>query len=181
MRRDVPPVLPVYVSDQSLVECFIHYASRALPALGHAVAIVAVEQNILPADPPNSQRLFNLAILEEIARGCSRMRPLSSLLLGPPTGLPAPRSTNISQGWYNSAVFCPLCKADYRDGFDKCSDCSVGLVSTLEEAQAAKVVLLWEGTSQSKFREIVAALQDANVPNLARSGATAEHIGIANI
>ena len=71
-------------------------------------------------------------------------------------------------------MYCPLCKAEYRAGFDKCSDCHVGLVSTLEQAKAANVVLLWEGTSQSKFGDMVAALQDANVPNLARSGASAE-------
>ena len=71
-------------------------------------------------------------------------------------------------------MYCPLCKAEYRTGFDRCSDCLVALVHTREQAEAANVVLLWEGTSQSKFNELVGALRDANVPNLARSGARAE-------
>jgi len=37
-------------------------------------------------------------------------------------------------------VYCPLCKAEYRAGFDRCSDCLVGLVSTLEQPKAANVV-----------------------------------------
>ncbi len=28
-------------------------------------------------------------------------------------------------------MFCPQCKCEYRDGFTKCSDCSVLLVDTL--------------------------------------------------
>src|SRR5216684_6721319 len=71
-------------------------------------------------------------------------------------------------------MYCPLCKAEYRTGFDRCSDCLAGLVPTREQAETANVVLLWEGTSQSKFNDIVAALRDADVPNLARSGARAE-------
>jgi hypothetical protein len=71
-------------------------------------------------------------------------------------------------------MYCPLCKAEYRTGFDKCSDCHTGLVPTREQADAMQVVRLWKGTSQSKFNDIVAALQDANVPNLAKSGVSAE-------
>ena len=71
-------------------------------------------------------------------------------------------------------MYCPLCKAEYRTGFDRCSDCLVGLVSTLEQAQATSVVLLWKGTSQSKFNDIVEALREANVPALARSSVSCE-------
>jgi hypothetical protein len=71
-------------------------------------------------------------------------------------------------------MYCPLCKAEYRTGFDRCSDCLVGLVPTREQAEATNVVLLWKGVSQSKFNDIVAALRDANVPNLAKSGVSAE-------
>ena len=72
-------------------------------------------------------------------------------------------------------MYCPLCKAEYRAGFERCSDCLIGLVSTLEEAQAAGVTLVWSGTSQSKFNQVVDALRDANVPILARSGANPEN------
>ena len=71
-------------------------------------------------------------------------------------------------------MYCPLCKAEYRAGFDRCSDCHVGLVATRELSEAAKVVLVWEGSNNSLFNDIVAALGDANVPNYARSGAKSE-------
>lgn len=29
--------------------------------------------------------------------------------------------------------WCPKCKAEYREGFTKCSDCKVELVSELDE------------------------------------------------
>jgi hypothetical protein len=71
-------------------------------------------------------------------------------------------------------MYCPLCKMEYRTGFDKCSDCHTDLVPTREQAESMPVECLWKGTSQSKFNDIAAALQDANVPNMARTGARAE-------
>jgi hypothetical protein len=69
--------------------------------------------------------------------------------------------------------WCPLCKAEYRDGFHRCSDCLAALV-TREEADATKVVLLWKGTSVARFDDIVSALRDAGIPNYSRSGAKSE-------
>jgi hypothetical protein len=43
---------------------------------------------------------------------------------------------------------------------------------TSEKAHATEVVLLWDGTRQGQFDKIVAALQDADIPNRAGSGAT---------
>ena len=31
-------------------------------------------------------------------------------------------------------MFCPLCKAEYREGFYRCADCHVALVNTLHIA-----------------------------------------------
>jgi hypothetical protein len=31
-------------------------------------------------------------------------------------------------------MYCPLCKAEYREGFVRCSDCQVDLVSRLKQA-----------------------------------------------
>ena len=31
-------------------------------------------------------------------------------------------------------MYCPLCKAEYRDGFTECSDCHIALVPTQEQA-----------------------------------------------
>ena len=30
-------------------------------------------------------------------------------------------------------MFCPLCKAEYREGFTKCADCDVELIENLPE------------------------------------------------
>jgi hypothetical protein len=70
-------------------------------------------------------------------------------------------------------VYCPLCKSEYRAGYERCSDCQTSLVHTREQAGATKVCLFWEGTGQTKFNGIVAILRDANVPTYARSRARA--------
>lgn len=71
-------------------------------------------------------------------------------------------------------MYCPLCMAEYRAGFDKCSDCLVHLLSTIEEARSVSVSLLWSGASQSTLNVVVDALRDANIPLLARSTANSE-------
>ena len=67
--------------------------------------------------------------------------------------------------------YCPICKAEYRAEFRQCSDCLADLVDSLEVAEAARAVLLWEGLRVSKFDAIVAALRHANIPNRAKSAA----------
>ena len=71
-------------------------------------------------------------------------------------------------------MWCPLCKAEYRTGFERCTDCRLKLVQTFEEAQSTKKILLWRGTRLSRFNAIVDELNDANIPNHAESGATPE-------
>ena len=67
--------------------------------------------------------------------------------------------------------YCPICKAEYRTGFARCCHCLALLVGSSREADAERVVLLWEGLSRDKFEALVAALHDANIPNRARCGA----------
>jgi hypothetical protein len=67
-------------------------------------------------------------------------------------------------------MYCPLCKAEYRDGFDRCSDCKLKLVPTREEAQTTRVVKLCEGARLSEFNAVVGALDDANIANQAETG-----------
>lgn len=69
-------------------------------------------------------------------------------------------------------MYCPLCKAEYRAGFERCSDCNASLVQIIEEAQAATLVRLWKGTRASEFNAVVGALGDAGIPNRAESGAS---------
>ena len=70
--------------------------------------------------------------------------------------------------------YCPICKAEYRAGFARCCHCLALLVGSSSEADAARVVLLWEGLNRQKFEAIVAALRGANIPNRARCGADTE-------
>ena len=70
--------------------------------------------------------------------------------------------------------YCPICKAEFRTGFAQCCHCLAKLVGSPGEAEAAKVVLLWEGLSRHQFEAIVAALRGANIPNRARCGSDAE-------
>jgi hypothetical protein len=60
-------------------------------------------------------------------------------------------------------MYCPLCKAEYRDGFTECSDCHIALVATQEEALQAKVSSLWSGDEQHEYDRIFAALNDAGI------------------
>ena len=60
-------------------------------------------------------------------------------------------------------MFCPLCKAEFRDGFAKCSDCHVILVATKEEAERQTVAIIWKG-GKSELEPVLSALQQAEIP-----------------
>lgn len=59
--------------------------------------------------------------------------------------------------------FCPLCKAEYRDGFTQCSDCHTPLVSTYEEADAIGVGSLWTGDNRKRMDRILDSLTEAGI------------------
>jgi hypothetical protein len=68
-------------------------------------------------------------------------------------------------------MFCPNCKAEYREGFTECSDCQVPLVKDLSGASARggesrtpeAPELLWSGTDSSAEGAIVEALKAAKI------------------
>jgi hypothetical protein len=68
-------------------------------------------------------------------------------------------------------MFCPNCKAEYREGFTECSDCQVPLVRDLGTASARSggfkssdaPELLWSGTDSSAEGAIVEALKAAKI------------------
>src|SRR5215470_8985714 len=64
-------------------------------------------------------------------------------------------------------MFCPLCKAEFRDGFTQCSDCHLPLVATKQEADQQLVTPVWRGGSP-EFESVLTALQDAKIPLLFR-------------
>lgn len=68
-------------------------------------------------------------------------------------------------------MFCPLCKAEYRQGINFCRDCKVNLVFSQEEAKRVPIALMWKGSSQGHFVRIIDALAASNIPCNGRSSA----------
>jgi hypothetical protein len=70
-------------------------------------------------------------------------------------------------------MFCPDCKAEYRPGFTRCSDCSLDLVEHLEQTNihsnnpelSGTPELLWTGTDAGIRDGIIDALDTANIPH----------------
>jgi hypothetical protein len=67
-------------------------------------------------------------------------------------------------------MHCPLCKAQYKAGYDLCGDCDADLVFTKEQADAEDVVLFLESANLTGVGELADALKEANVPNYSRFG-----------
>jgi hypothetical protein len=63
----------------------------------------------------------------------------------------------------DSGVFCPLCKAEFREGFTQCNDCKLDLVER-KAAEFTKVVCVWKGGNPSSADKIVGRLADAGIP-----------------
>src|SRR5262249_45629485 len=78
-----------------------------------------------------------------------------------------PLSASIELAETPNMPYCPICKVEYRAGFSKCCHCLAALVASSSDADAAHVVLLWEGLGRQKFEAIVAALHGANIPSRA--------------
>jgi len=75
-------------------------------------------------------------------------------------------------------MFCPICKAEYREGFTRCADCDVELVPALpEEAELVNEAsrLVWRGYDETLHLQIQAALREAGVPYFQQHGAV-EHL-----
>jgi len=70
-------------------------------------------------------------------------------------------------------MFCPLCHAEYREGFSRCADCQVDLIASLagnpheggrpEESDEGKPTLLWRGQDPVIFTALVSALGEAQI------------------
>jgi hypothetical protein len=69
-------------------------------------------------------------------------------------------------------MFCPLCKAEYRQGFTRCADCDVELVPSLPAGAApvprGDLVLVWKGTDPVFFGQLVHSLDGAGITCHAR-------------
>jgi len=69
-------------------------------------------------------------------------------------------------------MFCPDCKAEYRPGFTRCSDCGLDLVEHIEQTNihsnnpelSDTPELLWTGTDAAARDAIIDALETAEIP-----------------
>jgi hypothetical protein len=74
-------------------------------------------------------------------------------------------------------MFCPNCKAEYRDGFTQCADCDVALVRRLNDATFPSnrpklpdgPELLWTGTDEGLAAQIESALDSAQISHHERA------------
>jgi hypothetical protein len=68
-------------------------------------------------------------------------------------------------------MFCPICKAEYRFEFTKCSDCGVDLVEHLDgdtgapnlEGDPDAMEVLWAGMDGATRQSIERALETAKI------------------
>jgi hypothetical protein len=67
-------------------------------------------------------------------------------------------------------VFCPVCKAEYREGFTKCSDCDVDLVKQLPDLEPGPAPtnsdapeLLWSGNDSLIASQLGESLEASNI------------------
>ena len=70
-------------------------------------------------------------------------------------------------------MICPQCKAEYRQGFTRCSDCDVALVPSLPAAEEAissalpsgSLEILWEGDDLALFENLLHDLEAEGIRN----------------
>jgi hypothetical protein len=63
-------------------------------------------------------------------------------------------------------MYCPQCKAEYRQGFTRCSDCDLDLVDTLpQEAERTDEAngIIWMGDNQDTCVALCLRLKDAGI------------------
>lgn len=68
-------------------------------------------------------------------------------------------------------MFCPQCRAEYRPGFTRCSDCDMALVDSLPEVEggvskappSGSLEILWEGEDLALFESLLDQLEGAGI------------------
>jgi hypothetical protein len=74
-------------------------------------------------------------------------------------------------------MYCPWCKAEYRAGFTRCSNCDVDLVDAVTEIPASalsqgNLVLLWTRDDLSLHASLLEELKAAGLPYFDRPFST---------
>src|SRR5690242_11312210 len=61
-------------------------------------------------------------------------------------------------------MFCPVCKTEYREGFNICSDCNVELVDALPMYDLPKAfAVLWSGENSAFLDQLLQELEQAKI------------------
>ena len=69
-------------------------------------------------------------------------------------------------------MFCPICRAEYRAGFETCSDCQVALVDELPpevEQQYEDMIVILETANEVEILRAKTVLESAGIPFIARN------------
>lgn len=62
-------------------------------------------------------------------------------------------------------MFCPQCKAEYREGFDTCADCSVSLVAELPRGEGlGELAEVFQTLDQSEVLMVKSVLDEEKIP-----------------
>ena len=63
-------------------------------------------------------------------------------------------------------MFCPFCKAEYRAGISRCSDCGLALLETIphDDSDPNFMVLLWNGENLRFLEAVCEELDKASIP-----------------
>ncbi len=65
-------------------------------------------------------------------------------------------------------MLCPRCKAEFREGIDRCPDCEVALVERVDEV--VELTPLGETASPGELEGLLGALEDARIPYVVQAG-----------
>jgi hypothetical protein len=73
-------------------------------------------------------------------------------------------------------MFCPLCKAEYREGFTRCSECQIDLVESLVELpeEDDPLQIVWRGSDPVAFSRVMATLDEQGIEYHVKS--TSDHL-----
>jgi hypothetical protein len=71
---------------------------------------------------------------------------------------------SFADGDSAGAMFCPLCKSEFRPGFTQCSDCHIPLTPSRSQAMRTPVARIWKGGDKRELERALTALRQGNVP-----------------
>ena len=71
-------------------------------------------------------------------------------------------------------MYCPECRAEYREGFTTCSDCGVSLVESLAEPEhpTGEFIEVFESADAALMPVVASLLHGAGIPFLVQGGET---------